>query len=52
MIRAAFFSDDPIVLQADSIKDKSGFLSIVKGVGTAMTTISESEISLELEVAL
>ena len=34
-----------IVLHADSIKDKSGFLSLVSGVGTAITTTSEPAIS-------
>ena len=41
-----------MVLHAESIKDKSGFLSFVNGVGTAITTISASAISLESEVAL
>ena len=34
-----------MVLHADSINPKSGFLSESNGVGTAMTTISASEIS-------
>ena len=34
-----------IVLQADSINARSGLRSLSKGVGTAITTISASEIS-------
>jgi hypothetical protein len=40
-----------IVLQADSMKDKSGFLSLVSGVGTAITTTSEPAISAPVVLA-
>ena len=38
---ASFFKDSPIILHAESMKVRSGFLSFVSGVGTAITTMSE-----------
>ena len=39
IIRVELFRFSPILLQADSIKVRSGFLSLVSGVGTAITGV-------------
>ena len=51
IIKAELFKFSPIVLHAASTKARSGFLSLVRGVGTAITTTSESAISAASVVA-
>jgi hypothetical protein len=52
IIKAEVFKFSPIALQAASRKARSGLRSFVNGVGTAITTTSESAISLASVVAL